>query len=65
MVAEKLRPPETEMLSLQTRAIGVQIYECNGSKDDPTRFEWIFKALEANLFDRAGNKIGRHYAGQT
>ena len=54
-----------EVLSLETAATGVQIYECNASKDEPTRFEWIFKAPEADLFDMAGNKIAKHYAGPT
>jgi len=65
MVPENLRTPETEVLSLETKATGVQIYECNASKDESTRFEWIFKAPEADLFDMAGNKIAKHYAGPT
>jgi len=65
LVPENLRPPVTEVLSLETKATGVQIYECNASKGEPTRFEWIFKAPEADLFDSAGNKIGKHYAGPT
>jgi hypothetical protein len=64
-VPENLRIPATEVLSLVTQATGVQIYECSGSKDEPTRFEWIFKAPEAELFDGAGNKVGRHYVGPT
>ena len=65
LVPENLRTPATEVLSLETEATGVQIYECNASKEEPTRFEWIFKAPEADLFDGAGNKIGKHYAGPT
>jgi len=65
VVPENLRIPATEELSLETQATGVQIYECSANKDEPTRFEWIFKAPEAELFDRAGNKIGKHYAGPT
>jgi len=65
LVPENLRTPATEVLSLETKATGVQIYECNTSKDDSTRFAWIFKAPEADLFDMAGNKIGKHYAGPT
>jgi Protein of unknown function (DUF3455) len=64
-VPENLRTPASEVLSLETEANGVQIYECNASKDVPSRFEWIFKAPEAGLFDRVGNKIGKHYAGPT
>jgi hypothetical protein len=64
-VPENLRTPATEVLSLETEATGVQIYECNASKEAPTRFEWIFKAPEADLFDKAGKKIAKHYAGPT
>jgi Protein of unknown function (DUF3455) len=65
VVPETLKVPNTQVLSLETQATGVQIYECNASKDDPTRFKWVFKAPEAELFDSAGKKIGRHYAGPT
>jgi len=51
------------MLSLVTPATGVQIYECSASKTDPTRFEWAFKAPQADLLDGSGRKIGKHYAG--
>jgi hypothetical protein len=64
-VPEILKVPETQVLSLETKAAGVQIYECKASKDDPMRFEWVFKAPEAELLDSAGNRIGRHYAGPT
>jgi hypothetical protein len=53
------------VLSLETQATGVQIYECNPGKADPARFEWVFKAPEADLFDGAGRKVGKHYAGPT
>lgn len=65
VVPENLRTPATEVLSLEAEATGVQLYECNASKEEPTRFEWIFKAPEADLFDRAGSKIGKHYSGPT
>lgn len=64
-VPEALKVPTTQVLSIGTQAAGVQIYECKASKDDPTRFEWVFIAPEAELFDSAGKKIGRHYAGPT
>ena len=64
-VPEALKVPVTQVLSLETQAVGVQIYECKVSKDDPARFEWVFKAPEAELFDSAGKKVGRHYAGPT
>ena len=62
-IPETLKVPETQVLSLETQATGVQIYECKAYKDDPTRYEWAFKAPEAELYDNAGKRIGRHYAG--
>jgi hypothetical protein len=64
-VPDDLKVPFGQTLLLEARATGVQIYECRASKDDPVRFEWTFKAPEAELFDAAGRKIGRHYAGPT
>ena len=64
-IPEQLRAPAAEVLSLETKASGVQIYECGAGKDDPARYQWVFKAPEADLFDGAGNRIGRHYAGPT
>jgi len=64
-IPEKLKIPDAQKVSLEVKAAGVQIYTCNASKTDPTRFEWVFKAPEADLFDSAGKKIGSHYAGPT
>jgi hypothetical protein len=64
-VPENLKPPVTQTVAVVAQANGVQIYECNASKSDPTRFEWAFKSPEAELFDDAGRKIGKHYAGPT
>ena len=62
---ENLRAPGGELLFLEAAATGEQIYECAAGKDQPARFEWTFKAPEADLFDRGGKKIGKHYAGPT
>jgi len=62
---EALKPPAAEKLTLESFARGVQIYECAVAKDPPGRLEWIFKAPEAELFDTAGKRIGKHYAGPT
>jgi len=62
---EALRPPANQALVLEARATGVQIYECTASRDQPGRFEWVFKSPEAELFDQAGRKVGKHYAGPT
>jgi hypothetical protein len=55
-VPDSLKPGTQEKLALVVPAKGVQIYECRDAK-------WAFVAPEAELFDRAGKKIGRHYAG--
>src|SRR4030095_2926149 len=62
---ETLRPPADQVLALEALATGVQIYECAANQDQPPRFEWVFKAPEAELFDKAGRKIGKHAAGPT
>jgi hypothetical protein len=64
-IPEKLKLPDSQKVSLEVKATGVQIYSCSASKADPSRFEWAFKAPEADLFDGAGKKIGSHYAGPT
>ena len=64
-VPDKLKVPATQTLSLAAHAVGVQIYDCRPTRDDPARFEWVFRAPEADLFDGAGNRIGKHYEGPT
>ena len=64
-VPEALRPPADQVLALEALATGVQIYECSASQDQPARFEWVFKAPEAELFDRTDRRVGKHYAGPT
>jgi len=55
-VPDSLKPEARESLALVVPAKGVQIYECRDGK-------WVFVAPEAELFNRAGKKIGSHYAG--
>jgi hypothetical protein len=55
-VPDNLKPGANESLALIVPAKGVQIYECRAGN-------WVFVAPEAELFDRAGKKIGSHYAG--
>ena len=64
-VAAPLRVPPTQVLSLRVRATGVQVYVCTPDKADSTRSEWVFSAPTADLFDRSGKRMGRHYAGPT
>lgn len=60
-----LRAPSGQSIFLEALGTGVQIYECAPQPDQPSVFEWIFRAPEAVLRDRSGNIIGRHYAGPT
>ena len=64
-VPASLEAPANQKAALTLTARGVQIYECRPVQGDPTRFEWVFKAPEADLFDAAGHQVGRHYAGPT
>src|SRR6267154_2935219 len=65
VVPDNLKVPAGQTLSLVSRATGVQIYECSAGKTDPAKFEWAFKAPEADLLDLSGRKTGKHYAGPT
>ena len=64
-VPENLKTSMTEVVTMEAQGEGVQIYECKTGSKDLTRFEWVFKAPEAELFDNAGKMIGKHYAGPT
>jgi hypothetical protein len=62
-VPQRLKAPSDQTLLLEAHAIGVQIYACSVSKTDAGRFEWVFMAPEADLLDKDGTQIGKHYAG--
>jgi hypothetical protein len=64
-IPEALRVPATAVLKQQLRATGVQIYRCAVDKSDASHYAWVLKAPEAELFDGAGNSVGKHYAGPT
>lgn len=64
-ISESLKPSASEVLSLQSKATGVQIYTCGARQDDPYRYEWTFNAPEAELYDTSGKRIGVHYGGPT
>jgi hypothetical protein len=64
-VVESLRVPDRLALSHEVPATGVQIYDCAASKADAARYEWLFRAPEAELYDSAGRHVGKHYAGPT
>lgn len=60
-----LKVPDGQPLLLRAAARGAQIYTCKAKAADPAQFGWALKAPDAELFDQAGVKIGRHYAGPT
>ena len=64
-VPAALRPPAGQVVYLEALATGVQIYQCTSKPDDPSTYEWAFRAPEAALDDRSGRLLGRHYAGPT
>jgi hypothetical protein len=64
-VPANLRPPSGEVLFLDARASGVQIYECALKPGQPLTYEWTFRGPEAALVDRSGRPLGKHYVGPT
>jgi hypothetical protein len=51
-------PGTTNKVHFHAYAVGVQIYDWNGTA-------WVFRAPEAVLLDADGNPVGIHYAGPT
>jgi len=64
-VPVSVRAPVDQEAFLEVLASGVQIYACAAKSNQPTAFEWAFRAPEAALVDRSGRAIGKHYAGPT
>lgn len=60
----ELQPPAGEKVVLVALASGVQIYEC---ASDPATYawQWRFKGPEAELRDKSGAVLGKHYGGPT
>ncbi len=64
-IPDVLATHANQVLVLEAMAAGVQMYECKGSGDSPSKFQWVVKAPEAELYDASGSRIARHYAGPT
>ncbi|WP_211443114.1 DUF3455 domain-containing protein [Collimonas humicola] len=64
-VPDNLQVASTQVLTLEAKATGVQIYQCAAAAADASKFEWHFVAPQAELYDQHDNKIGKHYAGPT
>jgi hypothetical protein len=65
VIPANLQAAAGQTLVSEMPASGVQIYVCAASKADASKFEWSFKAPEAQLSDAAGKPSGKHYAGPT
>jgi|HubBroStandDraft_1064217.scaffolds.fasta_scaffold67594_3 hypothetical protein len=64
-VPKALETPPAQVLTISARGVGVQIYECTAGKDGSKRYSWTLKGPEAELRDKSGRKLGKHYAGPT
>jgi hypothetical protein len=64
-VPPALQVPAGQKLTRMLHATGVQIYQCKASVKDPSRYAWIYQEPKADLSDRSGKDIARHYAGPT
>ena len=60
-----LAVPSSQELALTLTARGVQVYECRAVTAESGKYEWAFKAPEADLFDADGKEVGRHFSGPT
>ena len=64
-VPDNIKVPDGQTVLLKALGKGVQIYGCKAKPGDPGKFEWSFKAPEADLTNEHGDKIAKHYAGPT
>ena len=60
-----IKVPDGQTALLKALGKGVQIYGCKATAADPGKFDWSFKAPEADLTNEHGEKIAKHYAGPT
>jgi len=63
MVPDALMPPKGNVLLVELRAEGFQVYTCKPKSDDPKAFEWVLTAPDAVLYDERGDRAGIHGAG--
>jgi hypothetical protein len=64
-VPAALQAPAGQKLTRMLHATGVQIYQCAASSQNPPRYGWVLQAPAADLSDRTGKDVGRHYEGPT
>lgn len=56
---------EGQVLMRMLHGSGVQIYQCSADPQNAKRFAWVFQSPAADLAERSGKDVGRHYAGPT
>jgi hypothetical protein len=61
-VPQVLAPKAGELVDA-IAARGTQIYECRADATAPGGARWVFAAPKADLYDRSGKPVGRHYGG--
>jgi hypothetical protein len=64
-VPSAIQVPSTAVLTRELHGSGVQIYECRSSAPGAAQFAWSLQAPAADLADRSGKDVGRHYEGPT
>jgi Protein of unknown function (DUF3455) len=64
-VPPALQVPKGHKLTKALHATGVQIYQCTASAQNPPRYGWIHQSPAAELAERSGKEVGRHYDGPT
>jgi hypothetical protein len=62
-VPQALAPRGAPVLLESVAARGTQVYECRADAAAPAGAAWVFVGPEAELFDREGRRIGKHYPG--
>jgi hypothetical protein len=64
-VPPALAIPGSAKLTHMLHGTGVQIYECTAGAQNAPRYGWVLQGPKADLSDRSGKDIGRHYEGPT
>ena len=62
-IPTEIQVPSGEQLVLKAHATGFQVYACTVAADQSV--SWALKAPEAELRDRRGALVGKHFAGPT
>lgn len=64
-VPANLVPPQGNVELVRVHAIGVQFYRSVPHPGNPSQFDWLFIAPQANLYEGGREWVGRHYVGPT